>query len=212
MLKPHLNHHHHQTSGSPIITRAKKAFITGDGSGSDASVNPTSFLSHNTLAFPVKRHVPFCSKRNSKNSVGQIKAVAGEFSTADVVKTVSVKAVITVQMTVGGVIENLSFTRPLDDITDLLGKSLLLELVAAETDPRNARVLWDRNEVGFTLASLPLPSPVINAFLARAIIGEPRHMMEKMTSKDKGVVIKEIMDHNVSDAIGKEFDGEIGDN
>ncbi|GJX22082.1 linoleate 13S-lipoxygenase 2-1, chloroplastic-like protein [Tanacetum coccineum] len=135
MLKPHLNHHHRQTSGSPIITRAKKAFITGDGSGSDASGNPTSFLSHNTLAFPVKRHIPFCSKRNSVNSVGQIKAVAGESSTASVVKTVSVKAVITVQMTVGGVIENLSFTRPLDDITDLLGKSLLLELVAAETDP-----------------------------------------------------------------------------
>ncbi|GKF95953.1 linoleate 13S-lipoxygenase 2-1, chloroplastic [Tanacetum coccineum] len=40
-------------------------------------------------------------------------------------------------MTVGGIIENLSFTRPLDDITDLLGKSLLLELVAAETDPNH---------------------------------------------------------------------------
>ncbi|PWA77612.1 linoleate 13S-lipoxygenase 2-1 protein [Artemisia annua] len=136
MLKPHLNHHHHQTPGSPIITRAKKAFITGDGGGSDARGNPTSFLSHNTLAFPVKRHKPFCSKRNSVNSVGQIKAVAGESSTAGVVKTITVKAVITVQMTVGGVLSNLSFTRPLDDITDMLGKSLLLELVAAETDPK----------------------------------------------------------------------------
>ncbi|GKG46944.1 linoleate 13S-lipoxygenase 2-1, chloroplastic-like protein, partial [Tanacetum coccineum] len=67
---------------------------------------------------------------------------AGESSTASVVKTVSVKAVITVQMTVGGVIENLSFTRPLDDITDLLGKSLLLELVAAETDPSKCLPPW----------------------------------------------------------------------
>ncbi|PWA77611.1 linoleate 13S-lipoxygenase 2-1 protein [Artemisia annua] len=128
--------HHHRTPGSPLITRAKKAFIAGDGSGSDASGNPTSFLSHNTLAFPVKRHKPFCSKRNSVNSVGQIKAVAGESSTAGVVKINRVKAVITVQMTVGGILSDLSFTRPLDDITDLLGKSLLLELVAAETDPK----------------------------------------------------------------------------
>ena len=136
MLKPHLSHHHHhQTPGSPLITRAKKAFIAEDGSGSDASGNPTSFLSYNTLAFPVKLSKPFRSKRNSVNSVGQIKAVAGESSTAGVVKTTTVKAVITVQMTVGGVLSDLSFTRPLDDITDLLGKSLLLELVAAETDP-----------------------------------------------------------------------------
>ncbi|PWA54437.1 linoleate 13S-lipoxygenase 2-1 protein [Artemisia annua] len=128
--------HHHQTPGSPLITRAKKVFITGDGTGgSDTNGNPTSFLSYNTLAFPVKRHKPFCSKRNSLNSVGQIKAKAGEASTDGVVKTTTVKAVITVQMTVGGVLSDLSFTRPLDDITDLLGKSLLLELVAAETDP-----------------------------------------------------------------------------
>ena len=80
--------HHHRRPGSPLITRTKKAFIAGDGTGSDASGNPTSFLSHNTLAFPVKRHKPFCSKRNSVNSVGQIKAVAGESSTAGVVKLV----------------------------------------------------------------------------------------------------------------------------
>ncbi|GKD63189.1 hypothetical protein Tco_1305297 [Tanacetum coccineum] len=37
-----------------------------------------------------------------------------------------------------------------------------------------------------------------------------RHMMEQMTSKGKGVVIEEIMDHDVNDVVGKEFDGESG--
>ncbi|GKC45248.1 hypothetical protein Tco_1062970 [Tanacetum coccineum] len=35
-------------------------------------------------------------------------------------------------------------------------------------------------------------------------------MMEQMTSKDKGVVKEEIMDHDVNDVVGKEFDGERG--
>nr|GEV65740.1 transposase, MuDR [Tanacetum cinerariifolium] len=35
-----------------------------------------------------------------------------------------------------------------------------------------------------------------------------RNMIEGMTSKGKGVVIEEIMDHDVSDAVGKEFDSE----
>ncbi|KAK3015471.1 LOW QUALITY PROTEIN: hypothetical protein RJ639_005776 [Escallonia herrerae] len=44
-----------------------------------------------------------------------------------------VKAVVAV--TVGGFLSNLGLTRGLDDITDVLGKSILLELVAAELDP-----------------------------------------------------------------------------
>ncbi|GJS62015.1 RNA-directed DNA polymerase, eukaryota, reverse transcriptase zinc-binding domain protein [Tanacetum coccineum] len=35
-------------------------------------------------------------------------------------------------------------------------------------------------------------------------------MMERMTSKGKGVVIEEIMDHDVNDVVGKEFDSESG--
>ncbi|GKB87251.1 hypothetical protein Tco_0959523 [Tanacetum coccineum] len=37
-----------------------------------------------------------------------------------------------------------------------------------------------------------------------------RHMMKRMTSKGKGVVIEETVDHDVNDAIGKEFDVESG--
>ncbi|XP_034202485.1 linoleate 13S-lipoxygenase 2-1, chloroplastic-like [Prunus dulcis] len=50
-------------------------------------------------------------------------------------KSVSVKAVVTVQETAGELLSSI-VTRPLDGFTDLLGKSLLLELVSAELDPR----------------------------------------------------------------------------
>ncbi|KAL6288420.1 hypothetical protein ACE6H2_005930 [Prunus campanulata] len=50
-------------------------------------------------------------------------------------KAVSVKAVVTVQVTAGGFLSSI-VTRPLDEITDLLGRTLLLELVSAELDPK----------------------------------------------------------------------------
>ncbi|MQL93596.1 hypothetical protein Taro_026237 [Colocasia esculenta] len=46
-----------------------------------------------------------------------------------------VKAVVTVKITVGGLLTNVGLSRGLDDITDLLGKSLYVELVSAELDP-----------------------------------------------------------------------------
>ncbi|KAL2487877.1 Lipoxygenase 2 [Forsythia ovata] len=49
--------------------------------------------------------------------------------------TTGAKAVITVQQTVGGVLTHLGLSRGLDDITDVLGRTLLIELVAAEVDP-----------------------------------------------------------------------------
>ncbi|XP_071720461.1 linoleate 13S-lipoxygenase 2-1, chloroplastic-like [Rutidosis leptorrhynchoides] len=128
MLKPQVNHHH-------LHSRSNKTFIAGDNGGNVISGNPSSFLTHNTLAFPIKRNF-----QNRRNSVGQIKAVANEPSTSTVVKTITVKAIVTVQMTVGGVLANLSFTKALDDISDLFGKSMLLELVAAETDPKTGSV------------------------------------------------------------------------
>ena len=50
-------------------------------------------------------------------------------------KSVSVKAIVTVKPTVGGFLTNLGVDRGLDDVKDLLGKTLLLELVQAELDP-----------------------------------------------------------------------------
>ncbi|KAL2238646.1 linoleate 13S-lipoxygenase 2-1, chloroplastic-like [Sesamum indicum] len=54
-------------------------------------------------------------------------------------KATDVKAVVTVLRTVGGVLTHLGWDRGLDDITDLLGKTLLIELVAAELDPKSGQ-------------------------------------------------------------------------
>lgn len=60
-----------------------------------------------------------------------IKAVAVDPQTS-----ISVKATITVKLSVTGFLSSLvGLSRGLDDIADLLGKSLLLELVSAELDP-----------------------------------------------------------------------------
>ncbi|KAL9247765.1 hypothetical protein vseg_021160 [Gypsophila vaccaria] len=49
---------------------------------------------------------------------------------------ISLKAVVSVKPTIGGSLSNIGLTRGLDDIGDLLGKSLLLELVSAQLDPK----------------------------------------------------------------------------
>lgn len=47
----------------------------------------------------------------------------------------TVQADVTVLQTVGGVLSHLGLDRGIDDITDFLGKTLLVELVAANSDP-----------------------------------------------------------------------------
>lgn len=49
---------------------------------------------------------------------------------------VTVKAVVTVKQTLEGIFAHIGITRGLDDISDVLGKTLLLELVSAELDPK----------------------------------------------------------------------------
>lgn len=62
---------------------------------------------------------------------GNIKAVA----TSSTEKATSVNAIVTVKLTIGGFLSNLGIDKGLDDTTDLLGKTLLLELVSTELDP-----------------------------------------------------------------------------
>lgn len=50
-------------------------------------------------------------------------------------KTIPVTAVVTVKETVGGFLSNVGIGRGLDDIADVFGKSILLELVSSELDP-----------------------------------------------------------------------------
>lgn len=49
-------------------------------------------------------------------------------------RPVTVKAAVTVLLTVGGLFAHMDVTRGLDDINDLLGRTLHLELVSADLD------------------------------------------------------------------------------
>ncbi|XP_059429355.1 linoleate 13S-lipoxygenase 2-1, chloroplastic-like [Corylus avellana] len=86
------------------------------------------------LLLPISRH----KKNNSVRArfiPSSIKAVAST-ATDDDQKPTSVKAIVTVKLSVGGFLSNLGIARGLDDIKDLLGKTLLLELVSTHLDPR----------------------------------------------------------------------------
>ncbi|XP_071719075.1 linoleate 13S-lipoxygenase 2-1, chloroplastic-like [Rutidosis leptorrhynchoides] len=117
MLKSQLNQHH-------FHCRSNKAFLAGY----NVSGNLSSFLNHNTvLAFPIK---PANSKYRTRNSVGQIKAVATEASVSLVVKTV--KAEVTVHGSNLFTINNEKKKIPVE-------KALQLELIAAEVDPKTGQ-------------------------------------------------------------------------
>ncbi|XP_070018552.1 linoleate 13S-lipoxygenase 2-1, chloroplastic-like [Nicotiana sylvestris] len=118
MLKPQL----HQTSQSTktlIPWSSTRSFISGEILASF----PINILNKNLRQNQKKNF------RVHYNAANSTKAVLSSTE-----KSTSVKAVITVQKTVGGT--NLSLTRGLDDIGDLLGKTLLLWIVAAELDPK----------------------------------------------------------------------------
>ncbi|KAJ0988135.1 hypothetical protein J5N97_006491 [Dioscorea zingiberensis] len=58
---------------------------------------------------------------------------------AELESNLTVKAVVTVQLTAGENFTNIGLTRPLDDIQDLLGHSLLLELLSSELHPKSGK-------------------------------------------------------------------------
>jgi lipoxygenase len=80
-----------------------------------------------------KKHGRF----RSSNGCSKIKAVAVSEEEEEIIegKSVKVKATVTVQPTVGGLFSEMAIERGLDDITDLLGKSILLELCSSQLDP-----------------------------------------------------------------------------
>ncbi|XP_039159416.1 linoleate 13S-lipoxygenase 2-1, chloroplastic isoform X2 [Eucalyptus grandis] len=118
MLKPHL---HQSRSASPTLFPLSKPFSQGNGG----------------VAVLLARSAP--ALRNSRRStrVGlasrKIKAVASPGATE---KSLSVKAVVSVKPSAGGLFSEIGINRGLDDIADLVGKTLLLELVSAELDPK----------------------------------------------------------------------------
>ncbi|KAK9941286.1 hypothetical protein M0R45_017897 [Rubus argutus] len=57
-------------------------------------------------------------------------------------KFISVKATITVTLTVGGFLTNMGLTRGLDDVRDMLGQTLFMDLLSAHVDPAE----WSEGE------------------------------------------------------------------
>ncbi|KAJ9139720.1 hypothetical protein P3X46_030428 [Hevea brasiliensis] len=115
MLKPQIHHSH----SSRTLFLLPNPFILGNG----------------------QAHLPVISKSSSTKTLrkirsvgykpGNIKAIA---SITEQQKSIKVQAIVTVSRTVGGLLSNIGIQQGLDDITDLLGKTLLLELVSAQLD------------------------------------------------------------------------------
>ena len=117
MLKPGIQQS--QYSSKTCLFLLHKSFIHGNNGSASLPIwsKPSFIKKHKNI------HTGFIPCN--------IKAVA---STATE-KSIKVKAVVTVKPTVRGFLSNLGIQRGLDDIKDLLGKTLLLELVSAELDP-----------------------------------------------------------------------------
>lgn len=115
ILKPQIRQ---SSSASQTLLFLHKPFITGNGHASFSGWPRPTFRDKCKRNLRL-RSVPF-----------NVKAVA-----RGVEKEVAVKGAVTVQLTVGGFLSSLGWTRGLDDISDLLGKTLLLELVSADIDP-----------------------------------------------------------------------------
>lgn len=130
MLKPQVHRHHSKYSTQSLLTRWHKvATVAGDG----ITATATSFSLKNNRV-PIKNNPGFHIPPPSR----QITAVSMDKTREAVTTTTKVKAVITVQVTLGGLLSSIGLTKGLDDITDLLGKSILLELVAAHVDHRKS--------------------------------------------------------------------------
>ncbi|OMO72307.1 Lipoxygenase [Corchorus capsularis] len=116
MLKPLV----HQSNPIKTTLPWQKPYFHGSGSTS-LPVKSGSFLTNKKTRKNVKVGFVPCN----------IKAVT---NTTD--KAVGVKAVVTVKESVSSFLKTVGLNRGLDDIKDLFGKTLLLELVSAELDPR----------------------------------------------------------------------------
>ncbi|RRT67564.1 hypothetical protein B296_00016296 [Ensete ventricosum] len=86
-------------------------------------------------------HRPVLTRSRKRCGVRRICCAFKEvlFSQAETDAVLAIKAVATVKVTVGGLLSNLGLPRGIDDVKDLLGKTLLLELVSTELDPKTGR-------------------------------------------------------------------------
>ncbi|XP_051141928.1 linoleate 13S-lipoxygenase 2-1, chloroplastic [Andrographis paniculata] len=130
MLKHNLIHSSssaHQT----LILSQKPALAVG---GNAAACSPFPIPHRrNPLSLRKPRNFPVLRRRRSSSSSTAVKAIVSSE------KTTEVKAQLIVLPTVGGALSHLGLSRGLDDITDLLGRTLHVQLVAADLDPKTGK-------------------------------------------------------------------------
>ncbi|XP_057482892.1 linoleate 13S-lipoxygenase 2-1, chloroplastic-like isoform X2 [Actinidia eriantha] len=108
----------HQAHAAQILIPHYKPFLSGTGHfSSHVRLRPSLFRNQNNIRV--------------RNFPSATKAVATSTE-----QPTSVTAIVSVKVAIGGILSNLRLTRALDDIAELLGKSILLELVSSELDPR----------------------------------------------------------------------------
>ncbi|KAL1808681.1 hypothetical protein ACET3Z_025671 [Daucus carota] len=122
MLKPQIHH----LSSSKTLLQFHKPFFSGNVGAKPAFPNIKRARSSSTGN---KNKNISTSVTHAARSSSSIKSVANYTET-----TTEVLATVVVQFTVSGFLSNLGWN-PLDDISDLFGKSIQLELVAAHLDP-----------------------------------------------------------------------------
>ncbi|GMH00077.1 hypothetical protein Nepgr_001916 [Nepenthes gracilis] len=117
---------------SPLLSSNYQPFSSGSELGlSVLSVNKPK----SNPSSPTRKSSPLPRLYSSSPNNYNRAAIRAEVATAN--EATTVKAVVSVKLTVGGLLSNLGLSHGLDDISDFLGKTLLLELVSADLDPRN---------------------------------------------------------------------------
>ena len=117
-------HQSHSTQ-NPFLLHSHKAFIDGNSNGKGNGNASRTISVHHSFHKKAK----YVGVRSMASN---IKAVA---STTDDKDASFVKAIVIVKPTIGGLLSNIGIDRGLDDIKDLLGETLVLELVSIELDP-----------------------------------------------------------------------------
>ncbi|KAL1361853.1 hypothetical protein HN51_010172 [Arachis hypogaea] len=140
MIKPHLLHQSYQKTNHTFFSLHRPYFHGGRG---DIGTNKIRTLSTLPLLWPahakkrerLKRLVlppPLAQASPSSSATTKdIDHVIDDTNENKDIGVVNVKAVVKVKLTKAGFFSSLSLDRGIDDLTDLLGKSILLELVSS---------------------------------------------------------------------------------
>ena len=116
--------HQSHSSQNPFLLHLHKTFIEGNSNGK-GNGNASRIISvHHSFHKKAK----YVGVHSMASNIKAVASTVGEEANF-------VKAIVFVKPTIGGLLSNLGIDRGLDDIKDLLGETLVLELVSTELDP-----------------------------------------------------------------------------